>query len=172
MALPFKIKSNFNFTYLTPNLHYSLGYCLRFVMVVVEPDVFLLELFAQQCDVDDVYYHDVVAMDVNEQDVDKVRVCAVFVMVARGHDKVVELAPSKVGQLDEPCLKGDGGCNASKCIQQEVAEWVEEQDLNTQGLQRLYCACYVMNRSLIPFGVDHEQILLLLIVQIHYDLPK
>jgi hypothetical protein len=111
-------------------------------------------------------------MDVNEQDVDKVRVCAVFVMAARGLRKVVELAPTKVGQLDEPCLKGDGGCNASKCIQQEVEEWEEEQDLNTQGLRRLYCACYVMNHSLIPFGVDHEQILLLLIVQILYDRPK
>ena len=110
-------------------------------------------------------------MDVNEQDVDKVRVYAVFVMAVRGRGKVVELAPVKAGQLDEPCLKDDEDYSASKCSQQGVEEWGEEQVLNMQGLLRLYCADYVMNHSLVPFGLDHAQILLLLIVRIHYGRP-
>ena len=41
-------------------------------------------------------------MVADEQDVDKVRVCAVFGKESREHDKVVELEPSKVVRLDEP----------------------------------------------------------------------
>ena len=72
-------------------------------MVVEQDFCRRLESFVLRRDVDDVCYHRVM-MDVSEQDVDKVRVCVVFVkeeddLVPHG-DKAGELEPSKVGQLE------------------------------------------------------------------------
>ena len=61
-------------------------------------------------------------MVADEQDVDKVRVYAVFGKGSREHDKVVELEPSKVVHLDEPYLEDDEDYNASKCNLLEVEE--------------------------------------------------
>jgi hypothetical protein len=93
-------------------------------------------------------------MVADEQDVDTVRVCAVFGKESREHDKVVELEPLKVVHLDEPYLVDGEDYNASKCNLLEVQESVVEHPLNMQGLLYLHYAYYVMTHWLMLFVFD------------------
>ena len=84
--------------------YYSLGYWLRFALVAEEQDFFRhLESSVLRRDVDDVCCH-CVMMDASELDVDKVRVCVVFVKadddLGLQGDKAGELEPLRVDQSD------------------------------------------------------------------------
>ena len=110
-----------------------------------------LESSVRRRDVDDVCCH-CVMMDANELDVDKVRVCVVFVKeeddLGLQGDKAGELEPLRV---DQPDVKPYLDYNAWTHNQRVVVEWVEEAHQCMQVPRHLCYAYCVGKCCLVPF---------------------